>query len=224
MKENYSYSKINNDNSIDNNNIIISTEKIVENSQESNFEIDDNRINIKNYKKFFIDIKYFQLGNTYNFFLFNDKLYSYSLKSNQFIQSTIMFLIFIIIFLYFIRKIIKSIYFYIIFLILLFLACFFAFKLLITNPGIILKSSSNINNSYYCNICKIYVERNCNSHHCNQCNVCVYNYDHHCGVFGKCITKKNKKYFLASIYGGVICETFCVLNVLYEILKIYKFL
>ena len=218
MKENYSYTKINNDN-INDNNIIISSEN--NENRESNFEIDENRINIKN-KKIFFDFKYFQLGNTYNFFLFNDKLYSYSNSSNDFIKVSIIYLILIIIFFYLIRKIIKSNFFYLIFIFLLFLTIFFAFELLISNPGIILKSSSNINNSYYCNKCKIYVEKNCNSFHCKTCDVCIYDLDHHCGIFGKCITKKNKKYFLACIYIGIICETYCIIQIVYEILKIYK--
>ena len=223
MKENYAYMKINNNN-VDN----INNENNINNSQkEIKFEIDNERIIIKNYKKFFLNVKYFKLGNTINFYLFNDdnnnnNFYSYSLESNQFIKTTLILIILIIILLMFFKKIIKSKFFYIIFFLLLLISIFFAIKLLISNPGLILESSSNINNSFYCNKCKIFVEKFNNSYHCKSCNVCVFNFDHHCGIFGKCISQKNKKIFLLSVYFGIAAEIFCIFYVFYQYLKIYK--
>ena len=227
MKENFAYMKINNNN-IEN----INNENNINHSQkEKEFEIDNERIHIKNYKKFFFDIKYFKLGNTYNFYLSNDdnnnnnnNFYSYSLESNQFIKSTLILIILIIILLMFLKKIIKSKFFYIIFILLLLISIFFAIKLLFSNPGIIIESSSNINNSFYCNKCKIYVEKFNNSNHCRSCNVCVYDFDHHCGIYGKCISQKNKKIFLLSVYFGIAAEIFCIFYVCYQYLKIYKFI
>ena len=225
MKENYAYTKINNNNdNINNENV---NNDIINNIKETKFEIDNERIIIKNYKKFFLDIKYFKLGNTYNFY-FNDNnnnnnnFYSYSLQSNQFIKTTLILIFFIIILLLFLTKIIKSKFFYIFFILLLLISLIFAIKLLISNPGLILESSSNINNSYFCNKCKIYVEKFKNSFHCKSCNVCVYDFDHHCGIFGKCISQKNKKIFKISVYFGIAAETFCVFYVFYQCIKIYK--
>ena len=225
MKENYAYMKINNNN-VDN----INNENNINHSQkEIKFEIDNERIIIKNYKKFFFYVKYFKLGNTINFYLFNDdnnnnNFYSYSLESNQFIKTTLILIIIIIILLMFFKKIIKSKFFYIIFFLLLLISIFFAIKLLISNPGLILESSSNINNSYFCNKCKIYVEKFNNSFHCKWCNVCVYEFDHHCGIFGKCISKKNKIIFKISVCFGIAAETFCIFYICYQYLKIYKFI
>ena len=102
MKENYAYMKINNNNNNDNSNNENVNNDINNNIRETKFEIDNERIIIKNYKKLFLDIKYFKLGNTYNFYFNNNNnnnnnFYSYSLESNQFIKATLILLIFIII-------------------------------------------------------------------------------------------------------------------------------
>ena len=47
----------------------------------------------------------------------------------------------------------------------------------------------------FCNYCKIWVNMDENTGHCFDCNVCVEGYDHHCPWTGKCIGKKNLKYF-----------------------------
>lgn len=47
----------------------------------------------------------------------------------------------------------------------------------------------------FCNLCKIWVNNENKTSHCFDCNVCVEGYDHHCPWTGKCIGKKNLKYF-----------------------------
>ena len=62
-----------------------------------------------------------------------------------------------------------------------------------------------------CNICKIWVNIDNNTEHCDQCNVCVEGYDHHCPWTGKCIGKNTSKYFymfitsILIIFGYLVC-------------------
>ena len=61
----------------------------------------------------------------------------------------------------------------------------------IINPGIIY-SDTNSNEKLYCGNCKfLYPYSNKKMIHCFFCNICVCNYDHHCGVIGKCVGKYN---------------------------------
>ena len=71
--------------------------------------------------------------------------------------------------------------------------------LLIKNPGYIYKSIdySHIN-VYYCQNCSIVVERGMYTH-CYTCNCCCWKLDHHCGVVGTCISRKNIIFFYSLI-------------------------
>ena len=61
----------------------------------------------------------------------------------------------------------------------------------IINPGIIYSDTNN-NEKLYCGSCKfLYPYTNKKMIHCFFCNICVCNYDHHCGVIGKCVGKYN---------------------------------
>ena len=61
----------------------------------------------------------------------------------------------------------------------------------IINPGIIYSDSNN-NEKLYCGSCKfLYPYTNKKMIHCFFCNICVCNYDHHCGVIGKCVGEYN---------------------------------
>ena len=44
---------------------------------------------------------------------------------------------------------------------------------------------------YYCNICKLWANKEKNTMHCNDCNICVEGIDHHCPWTGKCIGERN---------------------------------
>ena len=75
--------------------------------------------------------------------------------------------------------------------------------LFIVNPGIIYSDSEiiNYNEKIYCEECKfLYPNTNIKMQHCFKCGVCVCNYDHHCGVTGKCVGKYNTKLFIMFIF------------------------
>lgn len=60
------------------------------------------------------------------------------------------------------------------------------------NPGTTFKENNKEGNNHYCHICKFtYPKSDKKYEHCSSCDVCVPGPDHHCGVFEKCIGKKN---------------------------------
>ena len=44
---------------------------------------------------------------------------------------------------------------------------------------------------YFCDICKLWANKEKKTRHCYDCNICIEGYDHHCPWTGKCIGKKN---------------------------------
>lgn len=63
----------------------------------------------------------------------------------------------------------------------------------------------------FCNLCKIWVNMDENTGHCFDCNVCVEGYDHHCPWTGKCIGKKNLKYFYTFLVSILLVFSYFVL-------------
>ena len=49
---------------------------------------------------------------------------------------------------------------------------------------------------YYCNVCKLWANREKKTMHCPDCNICVEGNDHHCPWTGKCIGANNYKSFI----------------------------
>ena len=54
----------------------------------------------------------------------------------------------------------------------------------------------------YCHTCNIY--RPIRASHCSRCNCCVEVFDHHCVYVGKCIGKRNYKYFYLFVWMTII--------------------
>ena len=67
----------------------------------------------------------------------------------------------------------------------------------------------------FCNICKMYVNKEKQTFHCEECHICIEGRDHHCAWCGKCIGKRNLVSFyiwLFSLLGLIIAMTIGMVN------------
>ncbi len=183
-------------------------------------DLSERTINIK-YTKY-LNIPYFHFGETISFYYPNTEIneefknppFSLGPGHNQFIIIVIIGLISYLI-LYSLIFFISTIYYKIIFPIFLFIVLIDSIILLIKNPGFIYKQiDCNQNSSFYCNKCGFYIERGIYTH-CPCCNCCCANFDHHCGVVGSCISKKNMIYFNTLIFLVAFLNAFSIYQVFY---------
>ena len=63
------------------------------------------------------------------------------------------------------------------------------------NPGTIYKSSGKNKIKQYCKNCNFEYPYHKKLSHCYTCGICIIGIDHHCGVFGKCIARRNIIWF-----------------------------
>ena len=67
----------------------------------------------------------------------------------------------------------------------------------------------------FCNICKMYVNKEKLTFHCEECHIWIEGRDHHCAGCGKCIGKRNLTSFyiwLFSLMGLIFAMTFGMVN------------
>ncbi|TMW61650.1 hypothetical protein Poli38472_010713 [Pythium oligandrum] len=80
-----------------------------------------------------------------------------------------------------------------------------------TNPGIVERTLDPPDDTYtFCDHCESY--RPEGALHCLDCRACIEEYDHHCPWTGKCIGKRNVRYFYAWLF-------FLVLAFVYEMIE-----
>ena len=90
----------------------------------------------------------------------------------------------------------------------------------IINPGYPKHDEDSLNNknqrnNKFCEVCKIWVNTNIKTKHCNFCNICVEKMDHHCPWTGKCIGKRNLfpfYIFILAVYGFIGYEIYIILS------------
>ena len=91
----------------------------------------------------------------------------------------------------------------------------------IINHGVTFREKDNqIGKNYYCDYCKFTYPKNEETYqHCHSCGVCAPGTDHHCGVFGKCIGKKNRVTFYLFPTFSIILLVVCFVSVLYHFMS-----
>jgi hypothetical protein len=88
----------------------------------------------------------------------------------------------------------------------------------VTDPGIVLSSYMTLDDEEapgkpdldYCDVCEL--TQPPNTSHCYDCNVCIQELDHHCPWMGKCIGRKNMRWFMLFNFCWVtyMIELLCV--------------
>lgn len=114
-------------------------------------------------------------------------------------------------------------------LILLLASLFVLFPLLMVDPGIATLESRPLSKPMeaekalplFCGKCKVIREKN-QAEHCMFCDVCIYSRDHHCGILGRCVTRKNMNYLHAWIALVAAYGLVCILACFMVLIKMRK--
>ena len=94
----------------------------------------------------------------------------------------------------------------------------------IINHGVTFREKDNQKGrNHYCNRCNFsYPKSEETYQHCSSCGVCAPGTDHHCGVFGKCIGRRNKITFYLFPAFTIILLIICFISVLYHYMNEVK--
>ena len=107
-------------------------------------------------------------------------------------------------------------------IILILLNLLYLFSALFTyflNPGTIFKYGK-IKKTKFCKECNYEYPFHNKLSHCFSCGVCVIGIDHHCGVFGKCIARKNIIWFYSFIISTFISIVSCIITLIYIMVEL----
>ena len=80
-------------------------------------------------------------------------------------------------------------------------------------------SKSDLKNYEICKKCKIIMDLDKGTGHCEDCDICITGYDHHCPWTSKCIGKNNKilfKIFTCSLFLHIVYMIFAVFSLLFN--------
>lgn len=72
-------------------------------------------------------------------------------------------------------------------------------------------SRTDSQNTVFCETCYIY--RPARASHCSRCQNCVELFDHHCGMVGNCIGKRNYRYFIIFIASVIVTIAIFIINI-----------
>ena len=116
--------------------------------------------------------------------------------------------------------VVKSIVFKLIILILFILSITTGLLTYLINPGATFKENDNEGNNHYCQLCKFrYPKSNKKYEHCSICGICIPGADHHCGVFEKCIGRKNLICFYLFPAFSIILLVVFLVSIFYNVVK-----
>ena len=105
-------------------------------------------------------------------------------------------------------------------------ALFSGIHVFLINPGISFKQNRKNSKYHYCDKCKFsypFIIDNKKFEHCHNCGICLQGQDHHCGVFGKCIGRKNKvTFYLFPTFSILLCIEWFVSLIYYLVNRIGK--
>ena len=116
--------------------------------------------------------------------------------------------------------VVKSIIFKLILLVLFILSIATGLLTYLINPGITFKENDKEGNNHYCHLCKFkYPKSDKKYEHCSLCEICIPGADHHCGVFEKCIGKKNLICFYLFPAFSIILFVVFIISIFYNTVK-----
>ena len=185
--------------------------------------------NIEIVKTKFLKIPYFYIGKTINFYFpftqvsieeFKYPIFSLGCEKKIFLIIFMYISIIYSLIYYLLNKLFYSTIFNLGIPFLLIIIMISSIILFLINPGIVYKTEIlNLENTNKCEICGINYNKNLKIKHCKLCDVCVIGYDHHCGVIGKCVGKKNFFLFIFTTFLFGIYQIILI----YQIYKIIDF-
>ena len=157
-----------------------------------------------------ISDKYFT--NTFDLSQMPDPPFCIGSQCKTFLSTFLCIFIFSILILLIEFLVIKNIAYNFISLALFILSVLTGILTYIINPGTTFKENNQEGNKHHCGICKFtYPKSDKKYEHCSMCEVCVAGPDHHCGIFEKCIGRKNIAcFYLFPVFSMVLLVVFLV--------------
>ena len=83
------------------------------------------------------------------------------------------------------------------------------------NPGTIYKLGKS-RKVKFCKDCNFHYPYHKTLSHCFSCGICAIGIDHHCGVFGKCIARRNIFWF----YCFIVCTFISIISCIGTLISI----
>ena len=158
--------------------------------------------------------------NTVNLSQMPDPPFSIGSKCKTFCSTFFCVFIFSILILVIEFLVIKNIIYDIISLALFLLSILTGILTYIINPGTTFKENNKEGNNHHCGICNFtYPKSDKKYEHCSMCEICIAGPDHHCGIFEKCIGRKNLFCFYLFPTFSIILLIVFMISVFHKVTK-----